>query len=147
MTERDARPPYVMASFTPAELDELLARDTAILQTREDLTIEEYRGYVERTTTERDFQNVVRGFAALHGWHHIYHTYDSQRSDPGFPDLVMVRGDVVLFVELKTQKGKVRPEQESWGQALVQVEGAAGKHVKYRIWRPSDWPQIVETLA
>jgi hypothetical protein len=115
--------------------------------TRHDMTIEEYRGYVERTTTERQFQDVVRGYAALCGWTHIYHTLRSKGSDPGFPDLVLVRHQVVLFVELKTQKGKVRPEQESWGQALVQVEGAAGKHVKYRIWRPSDWPQIVETLA
>ena len=110
-------------------------------------TIEEYRGYAERATTEKAFQDIVRGFASLMGWHNIYHTHDSRRSDLGFPDLVMVRDAVVLFVELKTQKGKVRPEQESWGQALVQVEGAAPCHIKYRIWRPSQWDQIVETLA
>jgi hypothetical protein len=111
------------------------------------MTIEEYRGYAERATSERDFQDIVRGFATIMGWGPIYHTHNSQRSDPGFPDLVMLRDDVLLFIELKTQKGKVRTEQESWGQALVQVEGAVPWNVKYRIWRPSDWDQIVETLA
>jgi hypothetical protein len=33
-----ARPPYHVASFSPVELDELLARDVAILQAREDVT-------------------------------------------------------------------------------------------------------------
>jgi hypothetical protein len=111
------------------------------------LTIEEYRGYVERATSERDFQNIVRGYATLCGWHHSYHTLRSAGSDPGFPDLVLVRDEVLLFVELKTQKGKIRKEQESWGQALVQVEGAVPWNVKYRLWRPSDWDQIVETLS
>jgi hypothetical protein len=111
------------------------------------LTIEEYKGYVERATTERQFQDIVREFAALMGWTHIYHTFDARRSDAGFPDLVLVRDTQLLFVELKTEKGKVRPEQESWGQALVQVEGAVPWNVRYRIWRPSQWEQIVETLA
>jgi hypothetical protein len=34
----EARPPYHLASYSPAELDELLARDTAIWKAREDVT-------------------------------------------------------------------------------------------------------------
>jgi hypothetical protein len=34
----EARPPYVMSQWEPAELAELLARDAAILQAREDVT-------------------------------------------------------------------------------------------------------------
>jgi hypothetical protein len=55
--------------------------------------------------------------------------------DPGFPDLVLARGGVVLHVELKSEKGKVRPEQSEW---LAELGG--------EIWRPSDWPGIQERL-
>lgn len=62
-----------------------------------------------------------------------FHPYDSRRSEPGFPDLVIVGVRGVLFRELKTEKGKVTTVQAQWIQAL-QVAGAdAG------LWRPSDW--------
>jgi hypothetical protein len=34
----EARPPYRLQDYSPAELDELLARDVAILKAREDVT-------------------------------------------------------------------------------------------------------------
>jgi hypothetical protein len=110
------------------------------------ITIAEYSSYIQNTTTEKEFQRVVCDLSVLLGWRK-YHTFDARRSDLGFPDLVLVRDTVLLFVELKTEKGKVRPEQESWGQALVQVEGAVPWNVKYRLWRPSQWDEIVATLA
>lgn len=57
----------------------------------------------------------------------------------GWPDLVLVR-DRVIFVELKTNKGRTRPEQVEWIGALK----AAGQEVY--VWRPSDWDEVVETL-
>lgn len=54
---------------------------------------------------------------------------------PGFPDLVLARNGEVLFVELKSEKGKLSPEQRDW---LAHTNG--------RLWRPADWPDICTLL-
>ena len=90
-------------------------------------------------TSERDFQRSVVELAELYGWM-IYHTYDSRRSNPGFPDLVMVRDNRVIFAELKTMKGKVTKHQERWLEALAKTQ------VEVRLWRPSDINDIEEVL-
>ena len=71
----------------------------------------------------------------------VYHTYDSRRSQAGFPDLVMVKNGRVIFAELKTQKGRIRKEQERWLDAL-----ALNSNIEVYLWRPSDSDQIIETL-
>lgn len=81
---------------------------------------------------------IVR-FARRHGWL-AYHTYDSRRSEKGFPDLVLVRGDRVIFAELKSAKGKLSPAQEKWRDGLLQAVA------EWHLWRPADWPEIEETL-
>ena len=90
-------------------------------------------------TRERDFQRSVVELAELYGWM-IYHTYDSRRSNPGFPDLVMVRDNRVIFAELKTMKGKVTKHQERWLEALAKTQ------VEVKLWRPSDINDIEEVL-
>jgi hypothetical protein len=81
---------------------------------------------------ERELQNNVIELATWLGWL-CYHTHDSRRSQPGFPDLVMVKGQRTLFVELKSATGKVTPDQMRWIHALSN----AGQSV--RLWRPVDW--------
>ncbi|MBM4407820.1 MAG: VRR-NUC domain-containing protein [Chloroflexi bacterium] len=69
--------------------------------------------------TERELQDAIVQVARLHGWL-VYHTYDSRRSDPGFPDLVLVhvkRGQL-WFLECKSARGRVTPEQQDWLSAL-----------------------------
>lgn len=65
-----------------------------------------------------------------------YHTFDSRRSEPGFPDLVLV-GRRVLFVELKRQRGRLSADQQAWHDALLRTtwRGNPG----YYLWRPYDW--------
>lgn len=103
-----------------------------------------YAPYVrlDRQWTEADLLRHVRAMASACGWL-TYHTHDSRRSEPGFPDLVLCHPKVgkVLFIELKSNTGRDRPEQVSWRWALK----AAGQD--YRTWRPSDLPEITATLG
>ena len=60
----------------------------------------------------------------------VYHTYDSRRSDPGFPDLVLAGGRGVIFAELKTEHGELSSAQVQWRWRL-QASGS-----RWRLWRP-----------
>ncbi len=62
------------------------------------------------------------------------------QGDKGFPDLVLVRPPFTMFVELKSEKGKLTPEQTVWLEALEKCGHDA------RVWRPSDMREIEETL-
>ena len=90
--------------------------------------------------SEKTFQAWLVELAEAHGWL-VYHTYDSRRSEPGFPDLCMVRGRRVVFAELKSQKGRVSTPQQNWIAAL----GATA--VEVYLWRPSDRDLIEATLV
>jgi hypothetical protein len=61
-----------------------------------------------------------------------YHTYRSDRSEKGFPDLVIVGVRGILFRELKNEKDKPTIHQQQWIQALQTAGADAG------LWRPSD---------
>ena len=60
----------------------------------------------------------------------------------GFPDLVLVHEGrkELLWVELKSEKGSIRPEQREWHRALRII----GERVY--VWRPSQWQQLEEVL-
>jgi hypothetical protein len=99
--------------------------------------------------TERDFQAAVIEAARLFGWRvahfrpartaHGWRT-PVQADGAGFPDLSAVRGARLIAAELKSERGKLRPEQARWLEAL-QAAGAVA-----RIWRPADWAAIEERL-
>lgn len=84
--------------------------------------------------SEREFQGMVLELAGRLGWELAYHTHDSRRSAPGFPDLVLVSSRLgrTLFRELKTDKGRVSPAQETWIHGLTAGGSDAG------VWRPAD---------
>ena len=93
----------------------------------------------DENPSEKRFQSHVISLAQAHGWLH-HHTYDSRRSVPGFPDLILVR-DRLIAAELKTARGRVTPAQTDWLEALA----AAG--IETYIWRPADWHQIHAVLG
>ena len=70
------------------------------------------------TPTERELQRLVVDAAKAGGWL-WYHTPDSRRCEPGFPDLVLARGGQLMFVEMKAQGGRLTPEQRKWGRELA----------------------------
>jgi hypothetical protein len=77
------------------------------------------------------------GRAAHYGWTLAFHDTDPRLNRAGFPDLVLLRAPVLLFVELKTQRGRVRPDQALWLAGLEEV-AALAPNVLVRIWRPID---------
>lgn len=96
---------------------------------------------VWRSMTEAQLQARVVKQAKTLGWSHIYHTRFSLKSAAGYPDLHMVRGERSVFAELKREREKPTPAQESWLEALR----TAG-HEAY-VWRPSDEPEIERVLG
>lgn len=85
--------------------------------------------------SERTLQEHVIDLARLCGFVLVYHTHDSRRSQPGFPDLVLVNvlTGRVLFRELKSSKGVISKEQRRWADGLR----AAG--ADHAFWYPKDW--------
>ena len=65
-----------------------------------------------------------------------YHVYDSRRSTPGWPDLVLARPPGILFAELKLDRGRVSREQTYW----IELLRSCGQEV--HVWRPRDWEAI-----
>lgn len=57
----------------------------------------------------------------------------------GFPDLVLAR-DRAMFVELKSQRGRLTADQHHWLDALA----AAGAEV--HVWRPADFDRAHQLL-
>ena len=64
------------------------------------------------------------------------------RGPKGFPDLMIV-GSKVIFAELKSQRGRLSPEQTEWLRRLKKA--GADTYV----WRPSEWlnGSIIEILG
>lgn len=88
---------------------------------------------------EKEWQRQVVDVAHLFGWRH-YHTFDSRRSEKGWPDLALFRPGRFLLAELKTNKGKVSAAQEG----MIRDLRCAG--VEVHVWRPSDLDTVMEVL-
>lgn len=96
--------------------------------------------------SEEDFKQRIIDAAAAHHWF-VHHDRPARtekgwrtpiQGDPGFPDLCLARDGVIILAELKSSTGKASAEQSAW-------LAAAGPHA--RLWRPSDWPQVLAELS
>ena len=100
-----------------------------------------------RAISERDWQNQVHRLAHDLGWKY-YHAPDNrpvhgriQKVVAGFPDCVLVKGNRLIFAELKKELGIVSEAQESWLAAL------AATGVECYVWRPSQMREVQQILA
>jgi hypothetical protein len=86
--------------------------------------------------TEAEFQSAICALARRMGCV-VFHPKDVRRSEPGFPDLTILGDNGLLFREIKTEEGRLRPEQADW---LAKFDKA---NIDAAVWRPSDWPERV----
>ena len=91
--------------------------------------------------TEKQFQSQLIRTACMLNWT-VYHTHDSRKSAPGFPDLVMLGHGRQIVAELKTEKGRVSPYQTGWLDAFREVT----QPPEVFLWRPSDIDEVIHTL-
>ena len=104
------------------------------------IDIEEFIKAQYESMSEAQFQKIVEGYAKVMGWLY-YHTRDSRRSQPGFPDLVMLRGERQVVAELKRQKAaKPSEKQQNW------LDGYKAVGAEVYVWRPAHIPEIEEIL-
>ncbi|MGH2350321.1 MAG: hypothetical protein ACRDJN_01745 [Chloroflexota bacterium] len=104
--------------------------------------------------SEAEFQGNVLKLARLGRWA-AHFAYSSRRSPAGYPDLTLVAKPerlhlgppYAVFAELKREGEYPRPEQRDWRRWLEAVEVASGGQLIYRLWRPSDMPEIRHLLT
>ena len=93
---------------------------------------------------EKAFQTIVIATARENGWM-VYHTFDSRKSEPGYPDLCMVKNGFILFVELKTDTGKVTTAQRQWIEQFIRHQHHC-QNILVEIWRPHIWEEKKKLL-
>lgn len=93
--------------------------------------------------TEEQFRQQIRGLARMCGWSMQYHTHDSRRSDPGWPDEVFhhPKHRRTIFAELKSDKGRLSAAQHKWLEAL----SASG--LETALWKPANLSDITKVLG
>lgn len=90
---------------------------------------------------ESSFQAWIVREARCQGWR-AFHAFDMRNSAAGFPDLVLVRAERMIVVEVKTDAGRVSDAQREWLGALGLVDGCTAY-----VWRPRDRHLISGLLA
>lgn len=98
------------------------------------------REWSARAMSEKDWQALIVSFARAHGWW-VFHPHDSRRSEPGWPDLTLIRGRELIFVEVKKHNGKVSPEQAN----VIEMLEETGAEV--HVWWPKDEPEVRARLS
>jgi hypothetical protein len=94
------------------------------------------RAILDAKISEKALSQAIVDYARRHGWM-AYRTFDSRRSAPGFPDLVLVHPGhpdwPVVIAELKLEGEEPSAMQRLW------LESLAHRRIETRLWRPSDW--------
>jgi len=99
--------------------------------------------------TEAQFQVQVTELAERLGWSWLHvnrmqgetgwRTPVSGPLGKGFPDLLLVKGTQVLFVELKADTGYLTDSQKALQMGPLNRQ-------RFYVWRPRDFAQVMEVL-
>jgi ribosomal protein S8 len=126
-----------------------------------DLTKAEYDHLIASSMSESALQTQVIRALTDHGWIQdlIYHTHFSKRSNHGWPDLAAIRRPQdrppayvtykrprILYVELKTETGKLSTEQAMYLDALSLLRDSGDRRTEVYLLRPSDMSAFLISL-
>lgn len=106
-------------------------------------------GPTARQASEESLRDDVVDLARRYEWR-VYFTWKSQHSPEGFPDLVLVRGETLIFWELKrdvgprggTSHAALTPAQEAWLEDLGRV-----RRIHSGVIRPRDLEVVAKILC
>ena len=104
------------------------------------VTVEEGLRLMAEAETEEHFMQRIIDLARQLGWL-VYHCRDSRGSQPGFPDLILLKGKKLIVWECKSLKGRTTPSQQEWLDAFW-CAGVTEAHVIH----PPAWEYIRRTL-
>jgi len=110
---------------------------------------------VLRSPDEHALEAFVVKVAHLYGWcgFHVSFSHgsvtgvhmlgqgDDHYDSDGWPDWVFVKGERIIFRELKGVGKYATPDQRRWGAMLV----AAGQD--WKVWKPQDQEEILATFS
>ncbi|WP_461367302.1 VRR-NUC domain-containing protein [Candidatus Darwinibacter acetoxidans] len=71
---------------------------------------------------ESDIQRAIRDYLRLMGWF-VWHNLQSLGSYRGLADLTAVKDGTVLFIEVKTSRGRLTQHQERFKDHLTRAGG------------------------
>lgn len=100
--------------------------------------------------TEAELQAHVVELATMLGWtvNHVRRSIGGRKQGwvtsttlRGWPDLTLIRPPRLVFAELKSDRGRLQPEQAQVLELLAAVPG-----VETFVWRPDDLDEIAATL-
>ena len=119
-------------NFTEQDLQRFLKRGRLTQQAA-------FQELAKWETTEKQFQGQVEEFLKLFRWKY-YHTWNSENSEEGFPDVIGLRPPRLLVAELKKEGEEPTPAQWDWLDwfSLVGTE--------VYVWHASDIDEVMKIL-
>lgn len=104
------------------------------------MTGDELQAHEARSMKEKRWLAQVREMAEGFGWW-VCHHYDSRRTTPGWPDLMLIRPPRLILAELKRHGEKATEPQARVLYLLGQCKG-----VEAYLWRPLDADRVEAVL-
>lgn len=108
------------------------------------------RNTIDRSVSERQLAETVEEAFELYGWLWCHYTFGPNRSGNGFrthlrghagaPDYIACKNGRLMFVELKSQKGRLSQPQKLWRAEL------AKSCCEYYLVRPSGLDEFIEAI-